>query len=153
MALSRLSTVWLLLALGVLLVITAGACGGQGSEVAKGTSVGSNETLASPATSSEQGGWQTIFASQDWYLRQPEPEVAFSGILEAVPDAGGSSGLQRSAFYKLGSRAIYTGGQRPPALDALIGQAVIIRGKSVEFALEGSQIQEIWPAAVRRAGP
>ena len=153
MALSRLPRVWLLLTLGVPLVVMAGACGGQGAEVANSTSVGSIETVASPATSSEQSGWQTIFAKQDWYLSQQGPEIEFSGVLEAVPAAGGGSSLQRSAFYSLGNRAIYTGGQRPAVLDALIGQAVVIRGKSVEFALEGTQIQEIWPAAIRRAGP
>ena len=121
--------------------------------MAQGRNAGSNETSPSPAKSSEQGGWQTIFAKQDWYLRQPGPEVEFPGILEAEPAAGGASGLQRSVFYKLANRAIYTAGQRPAALDALIGQAVVIRGKSVEFAIEGTQIQEIWPAAVRRAGP
>jgi len=148
-----LSGKWLLVILGVLSVVVAGACGGQGSEMAKGASVGSNKTFASASASSEQSGWQTIFASQDWYLHQPGPEVEFSGILEAVPAAGGNSSLQRSAFYKLGNRAIYTGGQRPAPLDAFIDQAVVIRGKSVEFALEGTQIQEIWPAAVRRTGP
>jgi hypothetical protein len=153
MALSRLSRKWLPLILGVLSAIAAAACGGQGTEVAKGTSVGSNEAFASPATSSEQSGWQTIFANQDWYLHQPGAEVEFSGILEAVPVAGGSSGLQRPAFYKLGSRALYTGGERPAPLEALTGQAVVIRGKSVEFALEGTQVQEIWPAAIRRGGP
>jgi len=36
-------------------------------------------------------------------------------------------------------------------LDRLVGQAVEIRGKAVDMELEGQNLKEVWPAAIRPA--
>ena len=91
-----------------------------------------------------------VFASQPWYLQEPAPEQEFSGLLEAIPASHAASALQRSAFYRLGERTVYTGTARPPALEGLAGQPVVIRGKAVELRLEGALVREIWPGSLRR---
>ena len=101
-----------------------------------------------PAVAAEP--WQPLFADADWYRSQSGQERDFSGVLEAIPPSGFLTTLQRDAQYRLGDRTLYTGAQRHPTLDALVGAPVVIRGKAVDMELEGTQVREIWPAAVRR---
>jgi len=96
-----------------------------------------------------QGAWQTLFANEQWYQRQQGAEEVFRGKLEAVPNAGGFTTLQRTSYYKLSARTIYTGAKKVAALDRLVGRQVEIRGKPVDMALEGQEVREIWPAAIR----
>lgn len=138
-----------LLGLGLFLAVAAI----RASQNDESTGMESNQTPTSRAVLPEANGWLDLFAGEDWYVRQPEPEREFTGVLEAIPQQGEYGTLQRPAYYRLGERAIYTGGRRLEPLDAWIGKAVIVRGKAVEFPLEGTLIQEIWPAAVRRASP
>ncbi len=95
--------------------------------------------------------WQKLFADEAWYKGQAGAERIFTGKLEGVP-VGGPSTLQRNSLYKLGDRNIYTGAKKIPALDALVGKNVEIRGKAVDMNLEGQELKEIWPAEVREAG-
>jgi hypothetical protein len=97
------------------------------------------------------GEWQKLFADEGWYKNQAGEEQVYTGTLEGVP-AGGPSTLQRNSYYKLGDRTLYTGAKKLPALDALVGKKVEVRGKPVDMALEGREISEIWPAEVREAG-
>ena len=106
--------------------------------------------MADPIGQKNATGWRELFSNQPWYVREHGSEREFSGILAAVPTHGESSDLQRRTFYRLGDRAIYTGARPLAALDELVGQTVIIRGKAVEFRLEGASVREIWPAAIRR---
>lgn len=101
--------------------------------------------------SDDLSGWHDLYVGLDWYVRQPGPEQAFAGCLDAVPADGLASGLQRPAFYRLGELTVYTGADRPAPLERLIGKDVVIRGKAVEFSLEGTIVREIWPAAIRSA--
>ena len=96
------------------------------------------------------GDWQKLFADEAWYQRQAGDEQVFTGTLEALPPPAISIRM-RHALYKLGSRELHTGARRVPALEALTGKKVDIRGKAVDLALEGQQLREIWPAAVRAA--
>lgn len=93
--------------------------------------------------------WQELFAGEGWYKGHTEKEHAFRGKLEAVAPRAGIGTLQRSALYKLGDRTIYTGAKKNPVLDKLIGKTIEIRGKPYDIELEGQQVREIWPAAVR----
>ena len=99
------------------------------------------------------GRWDDLYAREPWYLQQAGEEAQFSGVLLRVPDSGLGGTMQRPAVYRLGDRTVYTGGQTVPALEARIGRPVTIRGKAVAFPLEGQQVREIWPAAVRSPGP
>ncbi|MFM8331653.1 MAG: hypothetical protein ACKN9T_08185 [Candidatus Methylumidiphilus sp.] len=95
--------------------------------------------------------WQTLFAGEPWYIQQAAPEQEFTGILQALPAAadGEASIRQRTAYYRLGDRALYTGNARPAALEQLLGKPVVIRGKAIDFPLEGGAVHEIWPGAIR----
>lgn len=95
--------------------------------------------------------WQDLFSNEDWYKSAEGKEQVFKGKLEAIPDAGGIGILQRTSHYKLGDRKLYTGARKHPALDKLVGKAVEIKGKPAEFELEGTNVREIWPSAVREA--
>jgi hypothetical protein len=95
------------------------------------------------------GKWQPLFEGEAWYADQPGEESIFRGLLKAAPDADAPSVLQRVAYYRLGERSIYTGAKRIPELERLLDKQVELRGKAVEFELEGQAIREIWPAAVR----
>lgn len=94
-------------------------------------------------------GWHDLFSGEDWYKQTDGKEQVFTGKLEAVPDAGGISTLQRASYYRLGGRTIYTGARKIDALDRLVGRNVEVRGKPVDMELEGRSLKEIWPAAVR----
>jgi hypothetical protein len=107
-----------------------------------------NTPPAHPAVAAAE--WQKLFAEEAWYKNQRGSETNFSGTLEAVQPPMAST-LMRTSLYKLGGRSIYTGPRRVPALDALTGKQVVIRGKAVDMALEGQTVREIWPAAVRAA--
>jgi len=98
--------------------------------------------------------WQKLFADEGWYKNQAGAEQVFSGTLEGIPVVEGmATTLQRDSYYKLGGRTLYTGAKKLPALDALVGRKVEIRGKPVDMdGLEGQNVREIWPAAVREAG-
>jgi len=102
-----------------------------------------------PATQPDQAEWQKLFADQDWYQQAQGKEQIFHGQLEAVPQAGGIGFFMRASFYRLGNRTLYTGARKIEILEKLIGRQVEILGKPVDMALEGRQVQEIWPAAVR----
>ena len=96
--------------------------------------------------------WGRLFADEGWYKQQAGEEQVFRGKLVAIlepPQA--KSTLMRSSLYRLGERTIYTVARKVPALDALVGKDVEIRGKAVDMNLEGQNLKEIWPAAVRVA--
>jgi len=98
--------------------------------------------------------WRKLFADADWYNRQKGEEQVFAGTLEKVPEAKGKTTLMRTSYYKLGARNLYTGAAKVPALDALVGKKVEIRGKAVDIdGLEGHNVREIWPAAICPAAP
>lgn len=101
--------------------------------------------VAAPA----EAPWDKLFADEDWYKSTEGKEQVFQGKLEAIPDTGGATTLQRTSYYRLGDRTIYTGAKKVPALDKLVGKAVEIRGKPVDMNLEGRSLKELWPAAVR----
>jgi len=95
-------------------------------------------------------GWQEFFAGEDWYRTQPGQERLFSGVLNANgQDQDLATTLQRTSLYSLGERTVYTGARRVPALDALVGKRVTLRGKAIDMELEGQTVREVWPAAVR----
>jgi hypothetical protein len=97
-------------------------------------------------------GWIRLFADEDWYKRQAGPERLFTGELKAIKvDRDMATTLQRTSYYSLGPRTVYTVAKRVAALDALIGKVVTIRGKVVEMQLEGRGLREIWPGQVREA--
>ncbi|MFO0865223.1 MAG: hypothetical protein U0744_11350 [Gemmataceae bacterium] len=93
--------------------------------------------------------WQDLFAKEEWYKSAEGKEQLFKGNLEAIPKGGGIGILQRTSHYKLGDRKLYTGARKHSALDNLVGKTVEIRGKAVDFELEGTAVREIWPAAIR----
>ena len=101
-------------------------------------------------TAAASGEWQQLFADEAWYQQHAGTETAFTGTLEVVQPPMISTQM-RASFYKLGDRSIYTAAKRVPALEALAGKKIEIRGKAVDMALEGKQLREIWPAAVRVA--
>ena len=106
---------------------------------------------APKTTASSAGEWVKLFADEGWYKQQAGEEQVFRGKLEAVQPPQIST-LMRNSFYRLGERTIYTGARKLPALDALVGRDVEIRGKPVDMNLEGQNLKELWPAAVRAAG-
>jgi hypothetical protein len=97
--------------------------------------------------------WQDLFSKEEWYKSAEGKEQVFKGKLEAIPNGGGIGILQRTSHYKLGARKLYTGARKHPALDKLVGKAVEIKGKPADFELEGTNVREIWPSAVREATP
>lgn len=99
----------------------------------------------------DDGGWTTLCADEDWYKRQPAVERVFRGRLEILPPRGEATTLMRSALYKLAERMLFTRARRLPALDALAGAEVEIRGKAVDIDLEGQHLGELWPGAIRPA--
>lgn len=100
------------------------------------------------------GLWQMLFQDQRWYQGARGPERVFKGTLRAIPHAGGmATTLQRTSYYRLGDRTIYTGAKKMPVLDKLVGKPVEIRGKAVDMNLEGQSLKEIWPGAVRLGQP
>ena len=101
-----------------------------------------------------EGKWVTLYADEPWYKRRKGAESTVTGILQGVPNAGGATTLMRTAHYTIGKYRLYTGAKKHPELDKLAGKAVQLRGKLVSMALEGRELQEIWPAAVRQTkGP
>ena len=115
-------------------------------------------TAAQPADQApapaNAAAWQPLFAAERWYREQAGEERVFRGKLEVIPQGPHqASTLMRAAYYKLGDRTLYTGAQKRPELDRLAGQDVEIRGKAVDMFLEGVNVREIWPAAVRPATP
>jgi len=105
----------------------------------------------SPSAKPDEPAWQKLFADQDWYQQAKGKEQIFRGRLEAVPQEPVSGFLMRTSFYRLADRNIYTGARKLEVLDRLVGQEVEILGKPVDMALEGQEVKEIWPAAVRPA--
>jgi hypothetical protein len=97
----------------------------------------------------DEPAWQKLFADEEWYKQAEGKEQIFRGRLEAVPQGPAIGFLMRTWFYRLGQRSIYTGARKLEVLDRLVGQEVEILGKAVDMALEGRQVKEIWPAAVR----
>lgn len=105
--------------------------------------------LAEQADAKKDAPWEKLFENEDWYKGAAGKEQVFRGKLEAIPDSGAATTLQRTSYYKLGDRTLYTGAKKVPALDKLVGKEVEIRGKPVDMNLEGRSLKEIWPAAVR----
>jgi hypothetical protein len=103
-----------------------------------------NQPPASPASA-----WQPLFAEEAWYQQQPGQEQLFTGTLTALTPPAISTRM-REPLYKLGNHAVFTRARKVPALDALVGQPIELRGKAVELNLEGKALREIWPAAIRR---
>jgi len=107
------------------------------------------QTLAGVAWAAEAtADWVKVYADENWYRQQAGEEEVFRGKLEAVEPPQADT-LMREALYKLGDRTIYTGGKKLPALDALAGKQVEIRGKAVDMELSGVAVREIWPGAIR----
>jgi type 1 glutamine amidotransferase len=95
-------------------------------------------------------GWKDVSRGEKWYQDQKAvKEQTFGGVLEAVANAEGPSTLQRTRYYKLGDRMVFTGAKKSPALDALVGRRVEVRGKAVEMELEGQKLNELWAGQVR----
>jgi type 1 glutamine amidotransferase len=95
-------------------------------------------------------GWKDVSKGEKWYQDQKAvKEQTFTGVLEAVPNADGPSTLQRARYYKVADRMVFTGGKKHPALDALVGRKVEIRGKPMDMELEGQQLKEVWVGQVR----
>lgn len=96
-------------------------------------------------------GWTSVgdAAHQQACRQAAGPEQVFTGLLEQLPAPPRFSTLMRSHAYRLGDRKI--AGRRVPALDALVGRQVEIRGKALDMSLEGQDIREIIPAAIRAA--
>jgi len=95
--------------------------------------------------------WQDLGTDKTYQDKKDVKEQTFTGELEAIPNTGAPGIIQRTSFYKLGDKTVFTGGKKKPALDALVGKKVDIRGKAVDMELEGQQLHEIWPASVRPA--
>lgn len=95
------------------------------------------------------GQWASLFEGEGWYKSVKAAEREFSGVLSAVPHDGAATTLQRTGYYQLGNRMVYTGAKKVGALDSLTGKRVIIRGKPYDLDLEGRRVSEIWPGAVR----
>jgi len=110
-----------------------------------------NKVVARPPGAG-QAKWIKLFADERWYKARQGSETTIMGTLQAVPQAGGATTLQRTAFYTIGKFRIYTAGRKHPALEKLVGKGVTIRGKIVLMELEGRSLREIWPASVRSGG-
>ena len=123
---------------------------GQDRAAGKAASAPASAPASRPASSPAGGEWTRLFADEKWYREQAGREEVFAGKLEAVPE-GAPSILMRTSYYKLGARNIYTGARKVQALDKLVGKKVEIRGKAADFELEGRNVAEIRPAAVRIA--
>jgi hypothetical protein len=96
--------------------------------------------------------WQRVSGDEKWYRDQKEPkEEALTGTLTAVPAADGPSVLQRTYWYKLDDRAVFTGGKKDRVLEGLVGKRVEAKGKVVKLELEGRDVTEVWVAQVRPA--
>jgi len=91
---------------------------------------------------------EKLFGGESWYQGLEGPEQSFRGRLEAAPREEASY-LQRTSFYRMNGRNLYTSGARHPVLENLVGQEVEITGKVYDAELEGTYIREIWPASVR----
>ena len=97
--------------------------------------------------------WQKLFADEDWYKQGPPQEMILRGKLEAIPPPEGPTILMRTYFYRLRQWNIYTGARQVKILDQFVGQQVEILGKEVKMTLEGRELLEFWPAAIRPALP
>jgi len=92
---------------------------------------------------------ENLFGGESWYQGLEGPEQTFRGQLEEAPREEASF-MQRTSYYRINGRNLYTSGARHAKLEDLVGRQVEITGKVYDAELEGSQIREIWPASVRR---
>ena len=113
--------------------------------------VAPNKVVAGPPAAG-RAKWITLYANEPWYKARKGFEATTMGTLQAVPNAGAATTLQRTVFYKIGKFRIYTAGRKRPELDKLVGKGVTIRGKIVRMNLEGQGLREIWPAAILPGG-
>jgi hypothetical protein len=108
------------------------------------------------AAAVKAGVWHKLSADQRWYKSRKGKEREFTGVLKVTPKPPPGlimgTTLQRSCYYFLGKWRVYTGAKRIPVLEALNGKKVVFKGKAVEMSLEGQDLQEIWPAAVKMVG-
>jgi type 1 glutamine amidotransferase len=95
--------------------------------------------------------WHDLPKDDKTYRENKSKEQNFTGTLESIPDAGGATTLQRASYYKLNDMTVFTNGKKVPALDAMVGKKVDIRGKISDMELEGKQLHELWPVSVRPA--
>ncbi len=126
--------------------------GERGYLVVQVLAAAATQPAAASAPASQEspdGAWIKLCADETWYKDQPGKEEIFSGKLQAVPGADEPSTLQRAAYYRLGTRTVFTGAKKVDALDKLVGRNVQVRGKAYDDDLEGHAISEIWPASVR----
>jgi len=104
-----------------------------------------------PGLGGDAAGW-TVIGDARWrqdYRRLEQAEEVFSGELERLEADDGPSTLQRTHSYRLGSRLI--GGRPNKVLDAFVGKEVEVRGKPLDFELEGRFLSELVPALIRPA--
>ncbi len=96
-------------------------------------------------------GWRPVGdeAQQERYSRNKGNVEVFTGTLEVLPPQKGISTMMRDHGYKLGARLIQ--GRNIAALDAHAGEKVELRGKRVDMKLEGMELREIAPGAIRSA--
>ncbi len=105
---------------------------------------------ASQPASRPAAEWTQLYADQPFYKDNKEPEQVFTGTLELTKKEQMST-LMRSSRYNLGGRTLFPAAKQP-ALEKFVGQKVEIKGKVYDTTLEGQQVREIWPAAIRPMG-
>jgi type 1 glutamine amidotransferase len=112
----------------------------------------SPERLAANAAVASRA-WVDVSKGEKWYQEKKDvKEQTFTGKLLGIPGVAGQVGiLQRSHYYKLDDRTIFTGGKRSDRLEKMLGQDVEVRGRVVEQELEGQKLVELWVASVRPA--
>lgn len=98
---------------------------------------------------SAPANWVKVGEDEAWYQSEKKAEQVFRGTLQAVPNADKPGILMRTSYYRLGERTVFTSAKKVAALDERIGKMVEIRGKAVDMELEGQNLHELWPGAVR----
>jgi hypothetical protein len=99
-----------------------------------------------------QNGFEVLFPDEEWNKFPAEEIQTFSGTLvKASVDQ--SAILQREYTYRLvesdsKTTDIYTGGEND-ILNSHLNHQVEIKGKLVEFELEGTNIREIWTSEIK----
>ncbi len=92
----------------------------------------------------------TIYAKADWYLRRPERERRWRGILNdraATPGPGTRTALVFALVSHEAVYPVYAAGVEKE-LSRFVGQTVEVDGKLVDLADEGFG-KELWIATIR----
>jgi hypothetical protein len=95
---------------------------------------------------------EILFPDEEWNKFPAEDVQTFTGTLERASEEQ-SAILQREYSYRLKESDskitdIYTGGEND-ILNKHLDHKVEIKGKLVEFELEGTKVREIWPSEIR----